>query len=142
MPAFSLSSFTYIKRLFSSSYSAIRVVLSAYLRLLVFLPAILIPACVSSSRALCMMYSAYKLNKQGDSTQPCRTPPVVPCPVLTVASLPAYRLLRRQVRWSHSHLFKNFPQPGPLTEQRIELHTKGELHTGPSLPRGREAGLQ
>ena len=45
-----------------------------------------------------------------------------------------------QVIW-YSHLFKNFPLPGPLTEQRIELHTKGELHTGPSPPRGREAGL-
>ena len=48
-PTFSLSSLTYIKRLFSSSsLSAIRVVSSAYLRLLIFLPAILIPACVSS----------------------------------------------------------------------------------------------
>ena len=26
--------------------------------------------------------------------------PVVPCPVLTIASWPAYRYLRRQVRWS------------------------------------------
>ena len=43
-PTFSLSSFTFIKRLFSSLLSAIRVVLSAYLRLLIFLPAILIPA--------------------------------------------------------------------------------------------------
>ena len=43
-PAFSLSSFTCIKRLFSSSlFSAIRVVSSSYLRLLIFLPAILIP---------------------------------------------------------------------------------------------------
>ena len=43
-PAFSLSSFTLIKRLFSSSsLSAIRVLSSAYLRLLVFLPVILIP---------------------------------------------------------------------------------------------------
>ena len=33
--------------------------------LLIFLPAILIPACVSSSTAFLMMYSAYKLNKQG-----------------------------------------------------------------------------
>ena len=39
-PAFSLSSFTFIKGLFSSSsVSAIRVVSSAYLRLLIFLPA-------------------------------------------------------------------------------------------------------
>ena len=53
-----------------------------------------------------MMYSAYKLNKQGDNIQPWRTPfpiwnkSVVPCPVLTIASWPAFRFLRRQVRWS------------------------------------------
>ena len=88
---FSLSSFTFIKRLFSSSLSAIRVVSSAYLRLLIFLPAILIPDCASSSPAFLMMYSAYKLSKQGDNIQPWRTPfpiwnqSVVPCPVLTVA---------------------------------------------------------
>ena len=58
-PTFSLSSFTFIKRLFSSSsLSAIRVVSSAYLTLLVFLPAILIPACASSSPAFLRMYSA------------------------------------------------------------------------------------
>ena len=67
-PTFSLSSFTFIKRLFSSyALSAIRVVSSAYLKLLIFLPAILIPACASSSPAFLMMYSAYKLNKQGDN---------------------------------------------------------------------------
>ena len=43
-------------------YSAIRVVSSVYLRLLIFLPAILIPACASSRPAFLMMYSAYKLN--------------------------------------------------------------------------------
>ena len=104
-PTFSVSSFTFIKRLFSS-LSAIRMVSSAYLRLLIFLPAILIPACVSSSQTFLMMYSAYKLNKQGDNIQPWCTPfpvwnqSVVPCPVLTVASRPAYRFLKRQVRWS------------------------------------------
>ena len=52
------------------------------------------------------MYSAYKLNKQGDNIQPWCTPfpiwnqSIVPCPVLTVASWPAYRFLRKQVRWS------------------------------------------
>ena len=88
-PTFSLSSFTFIKKLFSfSSLSAIRVVSSVYLRLLIFLPAILIPACASSSPAFRMMYSAYMLNKQGDKIQPWRTPfpiwnqSVVPCPVL------------------------------------------------------------
>ena len=106
-PAFSLSSFTFIKRLFnSSSLSPIRVVSSAYLRLLIFLLAILIPACFSSSLAFYMMYSAYKLNKQGDNIQTWRTPfPIwnqffVPCLILTVASWLAYRFLRRQVTWS------------------------------------------
>ena len=113
-PTFSLSSFTFIKRLFSSSsLYAIRVVSSSYLRLLIFLPAILIPACASSSPAFLMMYSAYKLNKQIDNIQPWCTPfpiwnqSVVPCPVLTVASWPAYRFLKRQIRYAH--LFQNFP---------------------------------
>ena len=56
-------------RLFISLLSAIRVVLSAYLRLLIFLLAILIPACASSSPGFHMMYSAYKVNKQGDNIQ-------------------------------------------------------------------------
>ena len=43
----------------------ITTVSSEYRRLLIFLPAIFIPACASSSLAFCMMYSAYKLNKQG-----------------------------------------------------------------------------
>ena len=94
-PTFSLSSFTFIKRLFSSSsLSAIKVVSSAYPRLLIFLPAILIPTCASSSPAFLMMYySAYKLNKQGDNIQPWRAPfpiwnqSVVPCPVLLLPDL-------------------------------------------------------
>ena len=100
-PMSSLSSCTF-KRLFSSSLlSALRVISSVYLRLLVFLPGILIPSCASYSLVFHMMYSAYKLNKQGDNTQPWRTPfpiwnqSVVPCPVLTVASWPVYRFLRR-----------------------------------------------
>ena len=112
-PPFSLSSFTFIKRLFnSSSHSAITVVSSAYLELLRFLPAILIPACASSSPAFLMMYSAYKSNKQGDNIQPWRTPfpiwnqSVVPRPVVTVASWPAYRFLKRQVRWSFLWIFE------------------------------------
>ena len=66
--AFSLSYFSFIKRLFSSSLlSVIRVISSAYLRLLIFLLEILIPAFASSSLAFCMMYSAYKLNKHSDN---------------------------------------------------------------------------
>ena len=67
-PAFLLSSFTFIKRLFnSSSLSAIRVVSSAYLRLLIFLSTILIPACALSSLGFCMMHSLHlwtKLSKK------------------------------------------------------------------------------
>ena len=71
-PAFSLSSFTLIKRLFSSSsISAIR---SAYLRLLIFLPEILIPAWNPSSLASQMMYCAYELNNQGDNILSWCTP--------------------------------------------------------------------
>ena len=74
-PTFSLSSFAFMKRLFSSSsLSTIRVVSSVYLRLLIFLPAIFLPACASSSPAFRMIYSAYKLNKQGDNIQLWRTP--------------------------------------------------------------------
>ena len=57
-----------------------------------FLLAILIPACDSSSPAFRMMYSKYKLNKQGDSVQPfCTSFPilnqsVVPRQVVTVVS--------------------------------------------------------
>ena len=129
------SSFTLIKRLFSStSLSAINVVPSAYLRMLIFFPAILFTAWDSSSWHLSwwilpiskisrvtimivtlsylltvLTYCAY--------VQPYHTPfpvwnqSIVPCPVLIVASWPAYRFLRRQVKvvW-YSQIFKNFPQ--------------------------------
>ena len=63
-PVFSLSSFIFIKRLFSSLLlSAIKVASSACLRLLIFLPEILIPACASSSPAFLMICSVYKLIK-------------------------------------------------------------------------------
>ena len=72
-PTFSLSSFTFIKRLFSSSsLSAITVVSSTYLSYWYFswqswFQLVLHPAFL-------MMYSTYKLNKQGDNIQPCCTP--------------------------------------------------------------------
>ena len=103
---FSLSSFTLINRL---------LVLPHFLPLecyylhiwgcLVFLPAIFILACDSAHPVFHIMYSAYKLNKQGDNIQPCHTPFlilnqwVVPCPVLTGVSWLTYGFLRRQVRW-------------------------------------------
>ena len=116
-PANSLSSFTFIKRLFSYSLpSAIGVISSAYLRLLIFLPAVLIPACASSFPVFLMMYSAYKLNKQGNNIQPWRTPfpiwnqSVFWCPVLT-CFLTCIQISQEvcQVVW-YSHLLKNFPQ--------------------------------
>ena len=56
--------FTFLKRLFSSSLlSAVRVVSSAYLRLLIFLDSSL----CFFSLAFCMMYYACKINKQGDN---------------------------------------------------------------------------
>ena len=51
-------------------------------------------------------FTWYKLNRQGDNIQPWHTlfpiwnQPIISCPVPTVASWPAYRLLRRQARWS------------------------------------------
>ena len=101
-PNFSLCYFSFIKRLFSLPlFSAIRVVSHAYQRILIFLLTILIPACASSSPAFLMMYSVYKLNKQGDNILPfpIGNQSVVSCPVLTVAYWPAYRFLRRQVKW-------------------------------------------
>ena len=103
--AFSLSSFIFIKRLFSSSsLSAVRVVVICISQVIDISPSNLIPACASSSSAFSMMHSACKLNKQGDSIQPWCTPfpalnqSLVPCLVLTVASWPAYSFLRRQAR--------------------------------------------
>ena len=102
---FSLS-FTFIKRLFSSLLSAIRVVSSAYIRLLIFLPSSFIPACASSSLAFHVMYSAYKLNKQGGNMQRCHTlfpilnQSVVPCLVLTAGHC-IWILLLKPYWWRH-----------------------------------------
>ena len=101
----------------SCSLSIIRVVSSAYLRLLIFLWAVLNPAYESSSLAFHMMYSAYGLNKEGDNIQPWCTPfpilnqSVAPCPVLMVASLTCIQIFQEagKVVW-YSQLFKNFPQ--------------------------------
>ena len=79
------------------SNDTIRKVSSAYLRLLLFLLTILIPAYNSSSLEFHMMYSSYKLirhNKlnKADNIQPCHTAfpiwnqSVAPHPSLTVAS--------------------------------------------------------
>ena len=75
------------------------------------LPGALISSCNLSSLAFRMMCSVYKLNKQGDNKQSSRTPfsilnqVFVPYRVLTIASWPTYRFLRRQVRWSGIPIF-------------------------------------
>ena len=109
-PTFSLLFHFHQEALSSSSLSAIRVVSSAYLRLLIFLPTILIPACASSNPAFLKMYSAYKLNKQGDNIQ-------LWCTLcLFGTSLWFHFLTCMQISqeagklvW-YSHLFQNFPQ--------------------------------
>ena len=115
-PAFSLSPFTFIKRLFSSSsLSAIRVVSSAYLRLLIFLLTTLIPACASFSPAFCKMYSAYRLNKQGNNIQLWCTLSQFWTSLLFhvwyYCLLTCIQVSQEagQVVW-YSHLFKNLPQ--------------------------------
>ena len=126
---FSFSSFTFIKSLFSSSLlSAIRVVSAAYLRLLIFLLVILIPAYASSSSGFHMMYSAYKLNKQDDNTALTYSfsylEPVF-CSVSSSnhCSLTCILISQEsgQVVW-YSHLLKNFPQ-------FVEIHTKALVNS-------------
>ena len=80
-------------------------------------------------------YSGYNLNKQGDNIQPWRTPfpiwdhSVVPSPVISVASWPAYRFLKRQVKWSvipiswrifHSLLWSTVKDFGIVNKAEIE----------------------
>ena len=99
----------------SSSLFVIRVVSSAYLWLLVFLLAILILACGSSSPAFHMVYSAHKLNKQGDSIQPSHTPfPIMNQSIVHVSCycfLTCTQVSQKtgKVVW-YAHLLKKFPQ--------------------------------
>ena len=85
---FSLSSFILIKRLFSSSsLSAIKVVSSTYLKLLIFLLAVLIPACDLCSPAFCIQVGfnnmwtknlqMYKLDLEKAEEQEIRLPTFV-----------------------------------------------------------------
>ena len=86
-----------------------RVVSSAYLRLLIFLRAVLIPAWASSSPAFHMMYSACNLNKQGEKTQPWHTPfpslnqSVIPC--CSMVGMPTYILNNSTQEFPFLHIF-------------------------------------
>ena len=76
--------------------STSKTVSCAYLRLLIFTPPIFIPFISSTSLNI---FSMYRLNKFGDSTQPCRTPfcilnsDVIPLSILTHADCSQYSLL-------------------------------------------------
>ena len=133
-PAFSLSSFTLIKRLFCSSLlSAIEVVS-------LFLPAILTPTCESFSAAFHMMYSAYNLDNQVDDIQhwhttfPILNQSIVLCPVLTVASWPAYKFLRRKVRWSDIHISLRIFHSLLYSHKDFSIVNEAEVNTFLELP--------
>ena len=87
------------------------------------------------------MYSAYKLNKQGDNIQPWHTPfpiwnqSVVPCPVLTVASWPAHRFLRRQFRWSGIPIPSHWPATS-YTSSGLSLNFQQAFSKPPRLGQG------
>ena len=93
-----------------------RVVLTMYLKLFIFLLAVSIPASVSSSPALGLMYSAYNLNKQGDNIQTWHIPFLIEsvrcslfgfnCCILTCIQV--FQEAGKAI-W-YPHLFKNFPQ--------------------------------
>ena len=87
------------------------------------------------------MYSAYKLNKQGEDTLPWRTlypiwnQSVVPCPVLSVASWPEQVSQEAgQVVW-YSHLSQNFPQFSVIhTVKGFGIVNKAEIDVFLELP--------
>ena len=133
---FSLSSFNFIKRLFSSSsFSAIMVVSSAYLRLLIFLPEILIPPCASSSPAFLMMYSAYKLNKvKWKKVKSLSRVWLFATPWTVAYQAPPSMGFSRQECWSGL----SFPSPGDLPDPRIEPRSPAlQADALPSEPPGK-----
>jgi len=106
-PAFLLSSFTFIKWLFnSSSLCAIRVGVICISDVVDISPGNLDSSLCFIQPGILNDVLCIVVKQQSDNTQPYHTPfpilkhSVVPCKVLTVASWPTYKFLRRQVRWS------------------------------------------
>ena len=143
-PTFSLSSFTFIKRLLISTLlSAITVVSSAYLRLLIFLRAILIPACASSSPTFHVMYSQFSSvqfsrsvlsgSLQPHESQHARPPCPSPSPGVHSNSRPSSW-------WCHPAIsssvipFSSCPQSLPASESFLmsQLFTWGSQSIGGS----------
>ena len=106
-----------------------------YLRLLIFLPAILIPACASSSLAFCIIYSAYKLNKQGDYTVLMYSFPDLESVICFMSNsncclLTSIQISQEagQVVWYPYHL-KNFPEFLVIhTVKGFGIVNKAEVH--------------
>ena len=115
-PTFSLSYCIFITRIFSSSsLTAIRVVSSTYLRLLIFLLAVLISACPSSSPVFLMMFSAYK-SRGWQHTALMYSFSYLEAVCCSMSSSNCCFLISIQVSqeagqvvW-YAHLFQNFPQ--------------------------------
>ena len=87
-----------------------------YLRLLIFLLAILIPAGASSTLAFYVMYSAYRLNKHGDYIALIYSFPNLGSVCFSMSDSNCCFLTCIQISqeagkvvW-YSHLFQNFPQ--------------------------------
>ena len=141
-PAFSLSSFTFIKRLFSSSsLSVIRVLSSAYLRLLIFLLVILIPACASYCLAFHMLYFTsvqFSCSVVSDSLQSLglqHTRPPCPSPTPRV-----YSNTCPLSQWYHPSIsssvvpFSSYPQSFPASQSfpMSQYFSSGGQSTGVS----------
>ena len=142
-PAFSLSSFTLIKTLLSSSsLSAIRVVSSAYQRLLIFLPAKSIPAYDSSQATWFPPYfinptTVLHLDRQDFYLLHCLYPGLLPITGLFLCSIlppdPSYMVytylfrLYAKEKKSHIHLAQlrngNIQlRKGYRTNEALEYH--------------------
>ena len=110
----------------SSSLSTLRMVSSAYLRLLVYLLEFCLPACDSSGPTFCMMYPAYKLNKQDDNRKPWCTPfPTLKPAYCSMSSSNCCFLTSIQVSEERGkvfyffYLFQNFPVCSDPQSQRL-----------------------
>ena len=112
-PAFSLSSFTFIKRLFSSFFFhkggviCISEVIGISPGNLDSSLCFIQPGILHSVLCIEVKLKRWQYTASMYSF-PDLEPVRVPSPVLTVASWPAYRFLKRQVRWSGIPIFEEF----------------------------------
>ena len=84
-----------------------------------------------------MMCPVYKLNKQGDNVQPLLilNQSIVPCSVQTVASWLTYKFLKRQERWSGTHIsVRIFPFVVIPTVKDFSVVSEAEVDVFLELP--------